>query len=65
MLDRELSGGIAAGGYRSRSRERRVLERQLSEVIAAGGYRSSGAGKACAGESAFERSRGVHSKKGE
>ena len=33
-------GDIAAGGYRSRRRERPVLERHLSRNIAAGGYRS-------------------------
>ena len=42
--ERELLGGIAAEGYRSR--ERLVLERKLLGDIAAGDYRSR-RGKAC------------------
>ena len=42
MLERELSGDTAAGGYKSRGLVRAVLERELSVVTAEGGYRSKG-----------------------
>ena len=47
VLERELSGYIAAWnykveGYRSRGIERALLERELSGYMAAGAYRSTG-----------------------